>query len=245
MIKQDELYEITIVPKNIEHYSQFFEKLKYGNKIQVTGEQLAITSRKKIKYICGFCGCTFERQKGSQNRININTTFTACKNCRSKKIKTTCIEKYGVDHPMKVPEIHQKSVEHHINNFGHEFNTCAIINGVPTSQVQKKLFENLENFQLNYYENGFYYDLFNLDKNLVIEYNGKGHDLSIKCGKITEKEFKEKEQKKQSKILETHNLLIIQDSKDKMLHKKNYDHWIEIVRQTILENNHYKIIRIE
>lgn len=245
MIKRDELYSITIVPRNIEYYSQYFEKLKYGDKIQVTGEQLSPTSHKKIKYICDFCGCIFERQQDSQNRNKTNNSFTACNNCRGKKIKATCNEKYGVDHPMQVPEIHQRSVEHHINNFGHEFNTCQIINGVPTSRVQQRLFTDLPNFSLNYYEDGYYYDLYCEDWNLVIEYNGKGHNLSIKCGKITEEEFELKEKIKRERILKKHNLLIIEDLKDKITHKKNYDTWLEIVRQAILENNHYKIIQIK
>lgn len=41
MIKKDELYEITIVGTNINHYKQFYPDIKIGMKIKVSGDKLS------------------------------------------------------------------------------------------------------------------------------------------------------------------------------------------------------------
>lgn len=242
MIKPDELYEVTVAPTTINHFRQYFPDIKMRSKIKVTGNQLPESSHVTIKYICDFCGAEFERKKYSELRSgNVN----ACKNCRNKKIIKTCQEKYGVNHPMQNFEIHKKSVEGHINNFGKEVNSCSFINGVPVSKVQKQISDKLENFVLNYLENGYYYDMFNSQLNLVIEYNGKGHDLVVRRGKMTYDEFKQRENKRINQICQTHKLLIIEDLNDRLIHPQNFQKYFPLICQAVENLKDYDVIQIK
>lgn len=243
MIKQDELYEVQVAPTTINHFRQFSPNIKMGEKIQVSGEQLPQSSHVRIKYICDFCGAIYERKKYSELRSGLE--FNACKQCRQKKTILTCRKKYGVDHPMQDYEIHKKSVEGHINNFGKERKDFIFVNGIPVSKVQQQICDNLNGFELNYPEDGYYYDMFNSQINLVIEYNGKGHDLQVRFEKLTVEEFEKREQVRQEHIKLKHNLLIINDPHDKLTHPKNFLKTLPLICQAVEDLKKYYIIQIE
>lgn len=243
MIKPNELYKTTVVFKNIQHYKQYYPNIKIMDVIYVKGEELTPGSKIKVKYICDFCGKEYERTKDSERRSGLE--YNACPNCRTKKIQQTCLEKYGVSHPMKDPEIHRRSVEGHINNFGKEYNSCSFENGIPVSKVQRAICEYLNGFILNYLENGYYYDMFNKDLNLVIEYNGKGHDLQVRRNKITREEFEARERIRVQKIRQQHKLLIIEDCKDKLTFHSNFEKWMPEICQAVASLEDYHIITIE
>lgn len=242
MIKKDELYEVTVTASNIEHYRQFYPEIKIRSKIQVTGEQLPNSSHTKVKFICDFCGAEYERVKYSEIRSG---ELNACPKCKNQKTKKTCQEKYGKDHPMQVAEIHQRSVKGHINNFGKEANGCGFSNGVPVSKVQKTICEELKDFTLNYLENGYYYDMFNKNLNLVIEYNGRGHDLQVRRGKISREKFNAKEIVRIQDIRKNHRLIIIEDSHDRLIHPKRFLEAMIQIRQAISDLKDFQIIQIE
>ena len=239
----DELYEVTVAPTTIKHFKEFFPNIKMGEKIKVNGAQLLPSSHMVIKYICDFCGEVYERKKYSELRSGMD--INACKKCQNKKMIKTCQEKYGVNHPMQVFEIHQKSVQGHINNFGKPRNDCQFINGIPISKVQKQISERLDGFQLNFLENGYYYDMFNPNINLVIEYNGKGHNLQVKLGKITQEQFELREQTRIKYILQTHKLLIIQDPYDRLIHPRRFEENFLLISQAVKEAKNYYIIQIK
>lgn len=243
MIKPDELYEVTVSPKTLKYFRELFPNVKLMSKIQVTGEQLSDSSHVKIKYICDFCGAVYERQKYSELRSG--KEYNACPCCRTQKTILTCKERYGVNHPMQNFDIHKKSVEGHINNFGKAYNDCNFINGVPASQVQQKIGEQLEGFVLNYLEDGYYYDMFNKQLNLVIEYNGKGHDLQVRRGKITQEEFEKREQKRVAAIKKQHKLLIINDPYDRLIHPKRFNETFPLICQAVEQLQDYYIIQIK
>lgn len=242
MIKKDELYEITIVGTNINHYKQFYPDIKIGMKIKVSGDKLSQSSHLKVKFICDFCGREYERIMYSEARSGL---MNACKWCRQKKTRLTCQEKYGVNHPMQDYEIHKKSVEGHLNNFGKYRKDCEFINGIPISKVQKEICNNLENFKLNYLEDGYYYDMFNSEKNLVIEYNGKGHNLQVKFGEITQEEFNFREQTRIERIKLKHKLLIIEDPYDRLIHPTNFIKYFPLICQAVEDLKDYNIIQIK
>lgn len=242
MIKKDELYEITVTGTNVQHYKQFYPEIKIGQKIKVFGNEISKSSHLKIKFICDFCGEEYERIVYSEMRSG---TINACKKCRTKKTQLTCRQKYGVDHPMQDYMIHKKSVEGHINNFGKPRKDCEFINGVPVSKVQKEICNNLDGFQLNYLLDGYYYDMYNLEKNFVIEYNGKGHNLQVKFGKITQEYFDKREEEKTRRILQRHNLLIIEDPCDHLIHKSYFTKYFPMICQAVEKLNHYSIIQIK
>lgn len=242
MIKPDELYEITVTGANIKYYRTLYPDVKLMTKIKVTGNELPSSSHMKIKFICDFCGAEYERVVYSEKRSGL---VNACPLCRTKKTIVTCNERYGVNHPMQDYNIHKKSVEGHINNFGNYRKNCDFVNGVPVSKVQKEICERLQNFQLNYLEDGYYYDMFNSIKNLVIEYNGKGHDLQVKFGKITQEDFNQRESTRIERIMARHNLLIIEDPHDRFVHPKNFLKYFPLINQAVENPLNYNIITIK
>ena len=243
MIKQDELYEVIVAPTTINHFRQFFPNIKMREKIKVTGEQLPDSSHVAIKYICDFCGAEYIRKKYSELRSG--KEVNACSYCRNKKIIKTCQEKYGVNHPMQNFNIHKKSVEGHINNFGREYNTCQFVNGIPISKVQKRINDNLDNFSLNYLEDGFYYDMFNPELNLVIEYNGKGHNLQVKFGKLSQEDFERREENRINKILQKHKLLIINDPYDHLIYNSHFLEYFPQICQAVEKLEDYHTISVK
>ena len=241
MFKEDERYKTTIVGNNINHYRKYYPNVKIGEVILVKPEELPPQSHLKVKFICDFCGQVYERILYSEMRSG---ACNACKNCRQKKIEQTCLEKYGVRHPMQDAVIHEKSVNNHINNFGKAWNSCGFINGIPVSKVQKQLGEAFPEFIVNYKEAGYFYDLFNKELNLVIEYNGKGHDLQVRRGKISLEEFQKKEILRKEVILKTHNLLIIEDPLDRLVHPNRFQTALIDISQAISDLKKYNVIQI-
>ena len=69
MIKQDELYEVTVTGTNINHYRQFYPDIKMRTKIKVSGNELPPSSHVKVKFLCDFCGEEYERTVYSENQI--------------------------------------------------------------------------------------------------------------------------------------------------------------------------------
>lgn len=63
MIKKNELYEITIVRTNINHYKQFFPNINYFDKIFVSGEQLSSQSHQKLNIFVTIVGKSLKELK--------------------------------------------------------------------------------------------------------------------------------------------------------------------------------------
>lgn len=93
-----------------------------------------------------------------------------------EKIKQTCLEKYGVNSYTKTEKFREQAKKLFNNN-----------NLVSCSKAQKHICELFE-CKLNYHFHGFYLDCLYQDW-LDIEYDGSGHNLSVKTGKITQEDF--------------------------------------------------------
>lgn len=132
-------------------------------------------------------------------------SYSQAKDYRDK-VKTTCQEKYGTDHYTQTKEFHQRVVQTCKEKYGvdsytktpefrEKAKTLFRNNGlVCSSKAQRRICE-LVDGQLNYYCHGFYLDVLFEDW-LDIEYDGSGHDLRVKCGKISQTEFNQKERKR-------------------------------------------------
>lgn len=148
-----------------------------------------------------------------------------------KQYKQAIIKKYGVDNISKVDSVKEK-----IRKSLHD-------NGTAPKSKNQVYICNLVNGDLNHNVGYFLLDIA-LDNNIYIEYDGSGHDLRVKRGSITEKQFKKEEV---SRKLYLQNLgwklIRIISKRDKMLEDslllslineaKNYllttDHtWVEI-----------------
>lgn len=165
-------------------------------------------------------------------------------------LKNSMVEKYGVENPMQVhkfrEKLHQTLIENNPELELVEQKDGRIYykkNGIPCSKNQKYISE-LYNGKINEYINGYYIDILLQDK-IYFEYDGSGHDLGVKMGKITEEEFKNKEikryyilknkgykqisfiSKSKRKLPSDEVLLNIKEISIEYLKSKDENHWIE------------------
>ena len=112
-----------------------------------------------------------------------------------EKIKKTMIERYGYDNAMKNKEIFKKAKNTYRERYG------CFPYFIPTSK-QQKLINGIVKGELNYFCNGYFLDIALLSDKIDIEYDGSGHDLSVKFGKMDYDTFIEKQKKRDDKLIE-------------------------------------------
>lgn len=106
------------------------------------------------------------------------------------KRKQTNLLKYGVENAMQSVEVKQK---HHINQMYHN-NNCIL-----SSYPQTKYCE-MFNGILNYPIGSYWVDIL-LDNNIILEYDGSGHDLTVRTNKISMEKFLQNEQDRENYFL--------------------------------------------
>lgn len=125
-----------------------------------------------------------KRNKTNQERYGGDSPFSSS-NVREKAEKTV-LEKYGVRNVFCKGEIREKS-------YAKTLITKYNNKNVPCSKVQlylSHLFQGECNKLLCDY---FFVDIFFEDLNIYCEYDGGGHNLNVKLGQISEKEFNKKQ----------------------------------------------------
>jgi len=95
--------------------------------------------------------------------------------------RIACLEKYGVEYPIILKEFQDKAKQTMYNN-----------KTAPCSNQQKYL-SNFYKYELNYLVGNCFLDMVCLQNMIYIEYQGSGHNLSVKMGDITQDEFNKKE----------------------------------------------------
>lgn len=167
------------------------------------------------------------------------------------KLKESIMEKYGVDNVMKVEEIKQRLNASLLKNseYIEEVQSKNGLvyyrsHGVFCSQNQHTIWE-LYGGELNKFIDNLYPVDILLEDNIYFEYDGTGHELSIKMGHETEEEFKLREIKRyytlkqkgykqfrfisltKSGLPSPETLLRIKDVALQYLKESENNHWIE------------------
>lgn len=121
-----------------------------------------------------------------------------------QKMKKTTIERFGVDNAMKSEEIKKRLCATNLERYGvlypsqsPEIRTKAkksfYKNNTQKSSKQQRYLCNLFNGKLNYPIEYYSADICFLEEKLIIEYDGSGHDLNVRFGRITEEEYLQEE----------------------------------------------------
>lgn len=176
---------------------------KYGVKTNLMLEENKEKSRKTIK-----------------EKYNVDNVMQ-CKEIREKQQKS--IEKhYGVKSPILNPDIKEKIRKTNVERYGGEFtrNGFLLINGVWCSKSQKEICDYFK-FKINCEISGYWVD--GLKDNVIIEYNGGGHDIAVSKGQITQEDFDEKEQIRINTLSKNYALLIIENRADIDITEKHYN----------------------
>ena len=148
--------------------------------------------------------CDFIKEKAKETLLNNygveNPMYS--QQIRNRQIQTN-IEKYGVEYTQSSREIHQKSVDTFLKKYGvdnpakvpyfqEKMKTSLYKNNTCQTSIQQKYICSLYNGKLNYPFKKYNFDIL-IDDNIDVEYDGGGHNLHVKIGNMTEKEFKQKE----------------------------------------------------
>ena len=104
---------------------EYFKSLGYlpeGEYFHIKVEDLNSGSRELIDTICDFCFLESKvTYKEYLRNIGQCGKFACSKKCGSQKSKETNIEKFGVDHPLKLQEFREKQSKTNLEKYGVEF----------------------------------------------------------------------------------------------------------------------------
>ena len=124
------------------------------------------------------------------------------------KVEKTMMERYGVSNPIQFKEFREKGMQTCREHFGVDYPfasaevrekaamTYYVASSQKCSRQQMYLFNlygDKDNVEINYPVLHYNVDICFIDDNIVMEYDGSGHNLSVKMGNITQDEFKQKE----------------------------------------------------
>lgn len=213
---------------------------KYGYKFAWSSPEVQKNIQKRNMEKYGV-KCTFQlkkvREKSKQTLLDkYNVDNIAKLDKTIKKMKNTNKERYGCEFPTQNKEIKRKIYYTYIKNNGED----AEAKFIPCSKNQIKI-SKLLNGKLNKCIYGIYADICIGD--IIIEYDGGGHELGIKLNKITREEFYKKERMREQKILDNNYKLIRIICKNDILPDN------DIIINTInnikndFNNSNYKIAR--
>ncbi|MGG0793853.1 hypothetical protein ABE137_07580, partial [Brevibacillus laterosporus] len=124
-----------------------------------------------------------------------------------EKYKDTSIKKYGVKHPWLNKNIINKRVNTYLSNYG-ETNPMKnskikrkllkrlYENGKAPCSKQQKYIHNLIEGKLNYPVGTCLLDIAFPEEKIYVEYDGSGHELSVKFGSETKEKFDDRNKKR-------------------------------------------------
>jgi hypothetical protein len=214
-----EFVEVKLNGKKIKHYEELGyilpkRKTKDGMCvpknaiINIKIEDVPKNSHIEVIVKCDYCGKEYPtRYDGYNTRKENDINLDCCEECKPLKNKELNMLRYGVENQFQREEIKNNLEYFYMNSFGSThpmrnadikekaMKTMSDNNGIECSRQQIYLCK-LFNGKLNFVDNstkGFAIDIALVDKKIAIEFAGSGHNLQVKFGNMTAKEFENKE----------------------------------------------------
>lgn len=224
----------------------------------------------KLDCTCDHCHESFSRTLSKLQVLN-SVNFTLCNKCRLKyryennklekaRRELTNLKKFGYKNPMQNKLIQQKYIYTVQSKYGKQYTTTAQIPEVRQKQIKtlcmnqlaplskpQKHIHTLIGGELNYPFEKCIIDIAFPNERIAIEYDGSGHDLSVKLGKITKNEFLNKEKKRNYFILNKNwKIIHIIAQNDKLLNDNDLIKIINFSKNYIINSsNHWLNIYLE
>lgn len=108
-------------PNNKKYYEdKGYCFTKFGLPFEVEANEVVPTAKIDVVAVCDLCGKEFVLLLCNYTRSIRNTGNCVCKDCRATKVKSTLMNKYGVDSPAKIEGISEKTKEVFKNKYGVE-----------------------------------------------------------------------------------------------------------------------------
>ena len=205
-------------------------------------------------------------------RYGVTSTFSA--SVIRKKIEQTNIERYGNRNVFATPIIQERIKQTNLTRYGHEYigSVPEIItkriqtfnvkteqekqsiysrvmnsrynNHSVASSAQQKYFYSIFGGELNYPFSTLALDIALVNEKIDIEYNGGGHDLSVKIGKCTINEFNQHEIKRNKFIRSLgwkQIIFISPNDKIDLYSDIEYNKILNFAKTFLLNTNHHWI----
>lgn len=203
---ENQIIEVKINNFNYEHFISLGYNVKSGDVIKIRAKELPNGSSKKVLLICNYCNSYFYKE---WRRYILTKDDICCSNCKKYKIMKISKEKYGNICSLRNENILKKSKETNLAKYGVEYplqnedirNKCSKTryenfiknkNEIACSKTQIYL-SNLYNGVINKNFGKYFVDIYLKKYNIVVEYDGTGHDLSVRMGTESIEEYLEKE----------------------------------------------------
>ena len=150
-----------------------------------------------------------------------------------ERIKKTNLEKYGYENPSQSPIIRQK-----INN-------SFIKNSTMTTSKQQLHIHTLVGGELNFQISKCFLDIAFPEDKIYLEYDGGGHNLSVKLGNVSQEEFDKKERNRYFLLKDYgyKEIRILCDS-DKLIEDNYIVKFIEDAKH-LLKNSEVSSVRLD
>lgn len=132
MLIDGQLIEVKVVGKTLKHYRDLGYDVKCLDIIKVPPEHLTNGSHCDVRIICDVCHKEFSRPYKTYLLCHMYN-YDTCDKCKDSKAKETCLEKYGVNTHMLVPEIQEKFKNVIYEKYGVDY-----ISQIDTAKEQKK-----------------------------------------------------------------------------------------------------------
>lgn len=216
---------------NYEHFKSLGYDVPLNTYINIKAKELPCGSGTKIKVQCNYCGKIFEK---AYRRYLETKDDLCCDDCKTEKMIKTSLEKYGNKCSLRNPSVEQKMIDGNIKKFGCAFpfqnkdiwNKAhdSYINNhspdeIPSSKNQKilaKLYGATQNKPI-----GPYFADMVLNDNIIIKYDGTGHDLCVRLGYVSRSDFDKKESRRNEYMIERgYKVARIIHTKDKLPDKR-------------------------
>lgn len=119
MLAPGQLIEVKVIGITLQHYRDLGYDVKCFDTIVVPPEHLTDGSRYMVDVLCDICKKKIPRTYKKYLKHH-KEGFDTCNQCKDKKIKQTCMTRYGVPTPMLVPEVQEKQKEIFQKKYGVE-----------------------------------------------------------------------------------------------------------------------------
>lgn len=176
---------------NVSQSNEIQDKIKHNNLLKYGVENTSQLTSVKEKAII-------------TNRVKYGVDYPMQTKEFQEQFKKTSYEKYGVRRPTQNLEIQNKVKSTNIKRYGYEnptqnpdilaksINSRYLYGTATCSKQQHELYENIGG-KLNFPCNNFIIDIAYPEEKIAVEWDGSGHNLSVKLGKISQQEFNRNE----------------------------------------------------
>ena len=110
MLVPNQLIEVRVSTKTFKHYKSLGYDVKCLDTIMVPPQHLTEGSSCNVKLNCDICNKEMTRPY-KQYLLYHRYGYDTCNQCKDKKAKQTCVDKYGVETHMLVPEVQKKVLD--------------------------------------------------------------------------------------------------------------------------------------